>query len=176
MATPKLREEKANEAPPFPARPEPTEQEQGVIVRTRQKLDAHPQPPRISVQVSADGQPYFDASHADGMGWITHLKGTVGSNSTDYALGNLHSLTKLLGVDVSAADKAEAVNTMLAVISGAAPHNEVEGMLAVQMAASHQLAMTLMARVGRAEHIPMMESNGNMALKGPAQDLFLIIR
>jgi hypothetical protein len=35
---------------------------------------------------------------------------------------------------------ATAVNSMLAVISGAAPHNGVEGILAAQMAASHQLA------------------------------------
>jgi Trk K+ transport system NAD-binding subunit len=54
---------------------------------------------------------------------------------------------------------------MLAVVSGVAPQNEVEGVLAVQIAASHHLAMTLLARVGRAEHIPVLESNGNMALK-----------
>jgi hypothetical protein len=165
MATPKLQEEKADQAPSLPARPEPTEKEQAAITRTRQKLDAQPQPPQVSVQVSADGQPYFDASHSDGRGWMTHLKGTVGSNSSDFALGSLQSLTALLGAEMSPADKAAAVNSMLAVVSGAAPQNEVEGMLAVQMAASHQLAMTLMARVGRAEHIPMVESNGNMALK-----------
>jgi hypothetical protein len=147
------------------ALPEPTEREQADIASYRDKFVSRPQPPTVSVQVSAAGQPCFDASHSDGRGWITHLKGSVGSNSSDFALGNLQSLTRLLGTDLSAEDKAAAVNSMLAVISGAAPQNEVEGMLAVQMAASHQLAMTLLSRVGRAEHIPMLESNGNMAIK-----------
>src|SRR5688572_30773890 len=134
----------------LPALPEPTEQEQAAIAASRDKLGSKPQPPRVTVQLSASGQSCFDASHNDGRGWITHLRGTVGSNSSDFAMMGIRSLTSVLGADLAPEDKAAAVNSMLAVISGAAPQNEVEGMLAVQMAASHQLAMTLLARVGRA--------------------------
>lgn len=165
MTKPALPKQNAEANDAVPALPEPTKRERATIDQARQKLETKPLPPQVSVQLSADGQPCFDASHSDGRGWMTHLKGTVGSTSSAYALGTIQSLTSLLGADVSAEAKAAAVNSMLAVVSGVAPQNEVEGMLAVQMAASHQLAMTLMARVGRAEHIPVLESNGNMALK-----------
>jgi hypothetical protein len=165
MTHSKSQAQTAQETSLLPAVPEPTEQEQAVIARTRQKLDARPQPPRVSTQRSADGQLCFAASHSDGGGWETHLQGAVGSNSCDFAVESLNSLTKLLGGDLSPDSQVSAVNSMLAVVSGVAPQNEVEGVLAVQIAASHHLAMTLLARVGRAEHIPVLESNGNMALK-----------
>jgi hypothetical protein len=145
--------------------PEPTPREQAAIVASRQKFDTLPRSPRISIQVASSGQTYFDASHNDGVGWISHLGASVGSASSDFTSEILQSLTSLLGADLSPEDKAAAVNAMLAVVSGAAPQNEVESVLAVQLAASHQLAMVLLARAGRAEHIPMLESNGNMALK-----------
>lgn len=155
----------AKAATALPALPEPTPREQAAIATSRQKLDTLPRPPRISIQVASGGQTYFDASHNDGIGWISHLGASVGSASPDFTSEILCSLTSLLGADLSPEDKAAGVNAMLAVVSGAAPQNEVEGVLAVQLAASHQLAMALLARAGRAEHIPMLESNGNMALK-----------
>jgi hypothetical protein len=88
-----------------------------------------------------------------------------GSSSSEYAAEQLQQLMKLTDDRVSAVDKQGAANAMLATVAGAKPQNEVEGVLAVQIAASHQLAMTLLARVGRAEHIPVLESNGNLALK-----------
>jgi hypothetical protein len=149
----------------LPELPNPTAKEQAAIARTRQKIDAQPQPPRVSIQLSADGQPCFDASHSDGIGWMTHLTGTFGSNSSDFALENLQFLMKFPRAGLAPDDAAVAVNSLLAVISGIAPQNEVESVLAVQMAASHQLAMTLLSRAARAEHIQMLESNGNMAVK-----------
>ena len=54
---------------------------------------------------------------------------------------------------------------MLAMVAGVQPQNATEGILAVQMAAAHQAAMMLLTRVARAEHAPVLECNGNMAVK-----------
>jgi hypothetical protein len=62
-------------------------------------------------------------------------------------------------------ERTRAVNAMLAVIAGVRPRNETDGVLAAQMAATHQLAMTLLERTRQAQHIPVLESHGNMAVK-----------
>jgi len=81
-------------------------------------------------------------------------QGTVGSNSCDFAVESLNSLTKLLGDDLSPDGQVSAVNSMLAVVSGVGPQNEVEGVLDVQIAGCHQLAMTLLASIGMCrEHV-----------------------
>src|SRR3954454_13358559 len=56
-------------------------------------------------------------------------------------------------------------NAALAVVDGARPRDEVEAMLAGQMAVTHALAMELMRRAHRAEHIPQLEANGALATK-----------
>jgi hypothetical protein len=88
-----------------------------------------------------------------------------GSSSLEFALHQLQFLTKIPKADLPPADQTMAVNAMLAAIAGVQPQNETEGALAVQMAATHHLAMTLLERTKNAEHIPVLESNGNMAVK-----------
>lgn len=148
-----------------PELPTPSEREKVAISGAQQKLATRPRPVRVVTRQSADGQPNLDVSHSDVDGWVDRLRETFGSSSPEFAFEQLQQLIKLASSNLSPEAKEVAVNAMLATVAGVQPQNEMEGVLAVQMAATHQLAMTLLARVGRAEHIPVMETNGNMALK-----------
>jgi hypothetical protein len=149
----------------IPTLPEPSEREQADIVQARKKLEQRPSPTRAMIQPSANGQPCIGASHSDELGWLDCLTDLFGSSSPEFALEQFQSLMRLTNADQSADDRESAVNSMLAIVSGVQPQSEMEGVLAVQLAAAHQLAMNLLTRVGRAEHIPLLDSNGNMAVK-----------
>ncbi len=58
-----------------------------------------------------------------------------------------------------------ALNGALAAVEAAEPHNEIEAMLAVQMAASHELSLLLLGRLKEAKELIPFEANGNMAVK-----------
>jgi hypothetical protein len=119
----------------------------------------------MTVQKTADGQISADASHNDGRGWLLLLADKLGSSSTEFALEQLNLLMRTTKADLAPADKMTAVNSMLAAVAGVQPQNETEGALAVQMAATHHLAMTFLERAKQAQQIPAFESNGNMAAK-----------
>jgi hypothetical protein len=53
---------------------------------------------------------------------------------------------------------AEALNFMLAVIEGIGPRDQVEAMLAAQMAAVHNATMTFARRLNRVDNIPQQDS------------------
>jgi hypothetical protein len=59
----------------------------------------------------------------------------------------------------------QTMNGLLAAIDGAEPKDEIEAMLASQMAVTHSLAMEFLGRAKRAEYIPQLEASANFAVK-----------
>jgi hypothetical protein len=59
----------------------------------------------------------------------------------------------------------ETVNAVVAAVDGVRPNNEIEAMLACQMAVTHVLAMDLLGRANRAEHVEARASDGSLAVK-----------
>ena len=57
------------------------------------------------------------------------------------------------------------LNGMLAMIEGAAPENEVQAALAVQMALTHAVAQHVLLRVSRVDQISQFDSASNSAVK-----------
>jgi hypothetical protein len=148
-----------------PDLPEPTERERAAIAAALNNVQRRPRPARVAAQQTPDGQPCMGASHSDERGWVLRLTEMFGSGSAEFALEQLQLLMKTVQTDLPPEARAIAVNAMLAVVAGVQPQNEVEGVLAVQMAATHHLAMALLERTRQAQHIPVLESNGNMAMK-----------
>ena len=99
--------------------------------------------------------------HTDGQGWGNHLKDAFGTASTDFAAAEMNRLINALGSIPTAC----AANAALASIEAAQPSDEIEAMLAAQMAVTHAHAMDFMGRAQRATEIPQFESAGNMAVK-----------
>ncbi|MBM1169915.1 hypothetical protein [Microvirga arabica] len=165
MARSKTRKQMLQGKPSLQTQPKPIEQEKAAVATARQSDGRRSRPARIAILPSDNGLPSIAPAHGDIGAWLDQLKEMFGSGSSEFALEQLQMLTKFTNGGWSTEREEAAVNAMLATVAGAQPQNEMEGVLAVQIAASHQLAMTLLARVGHAEHIPVLESNGNMALK-----------
>jgi hypothetical protein len=57
------------------------------------------------------------------------------------------------------------INNALAAVTGIGARDEIEGMLATQMVATHVAAITASRRLKGSETIPQQNSNGNLAVK-----------
>ena len=57
------------------------------------------------------------------------------------------------------------LNAMLAVIDSTRPENELQAMLAVQMALTHSMALDLLRRTQWVDQIPQVDSAGSLAIK-----------
>ena len=60
---------------------------------------------------------------------------------------------------------AEAINDALAAVTGIGARDEIEGMLATQMVATHFAAISALRRFKGAATIHQQDSNGNLAVK-----------
>src|SRR5256885_12904422 len=57
------------------------------------------------------------------------------------------------------------INDRLAAVSGSGARDEIEGMLATQMVATHLAALAALRRVKGSENVAQQDSNGNLAVK-----------
>jgi hypothetical protein len=83
----------------------------------------------------------------------------VGSTDGDFLEGLLKQLVNV-GSQGSVVDESGA-NFMLAVVKGIEPRDEIEAMLAAQMAAVHNATMTFARRLAHVENIPQQDSAQN---------------
>jgi hypothetical protein len=142
--------------PPVPApKFEPKPQERAAVEawfeRRRQRAPA----PRLKVEKKgAASQVGLDHPHPE-TGSIL-LMAAVGTSSADF-LQSLISQLVNAGSKGPAADE-DGANFMLAVVTGIEPRDEVEAMLASQMAAVHMATMTFARRLNHIENIPQQDS------------------
>jgi hypothetical protein len=118
-------------------------------------------PPRVAVNIrqSENAAVGISPTHSDGEGWQTRLKDALGTSSSDFVDIEMARLMTIFRDRAGVID-ARAVNAALAVIDGLKPQNEIEAMLALQMAVTHGLAMMFSARLysGATETIPQQDS------------------
>ncbi len=79
--------------------------------------------------------------------WWRRLKKALGTTSSDFVNASLSQLQAAARLPFSGVSEV-AVNAALAMIEAAAPKDEIEGALAVQMACTHSAAMAVLARLG----------------------------
>jgi hypothetical protein len=92
------------------------------------------------------------------LGSILLLK-AVGSTDGDFLRGLTTQLVNA-GSQGSKADE-QGINFMLAVVKGIEPRDQIEAMLAAQMAAVHMASMTFARRLAHIEIIPQQDSASN---------------
>jgi hypothetical protein len=103
--------------------------------------------------------------HNNTNGGEAHLLDTFGTASPGYAyeaLGTLAAVLRDKGQDLPT---PVALNAALALVDSIEPANELEAMLAVQMAATHGLAMTMMTRTRQTDGLLQMQAQGGLAVK-----------
>jgi hypothetical protein len=136
-----------------PYEPKPKEKAALDAYRTR-KREKRPSPDlkvtkaREVVRVEVDHPDVSTGGHL--------LMGALGTTSPAFFDGLLHQL-------VNASHKGQEpnerdLNFMLSVVKGIEPKDEVEAMLAAQMAAVHMASMTFARRLAHVENIPQQDS------------------
>jgi hypothetical protein len=89
--------------------------------------------------------------NGEAKSWWRALKADLGTTSSWFvnaSLAQLQAAARLPDGPVS----ETGMNAALALIHAAAPQNEIEGALAIQMACTHAAAITALGRVGSAGH------------------------
>jgi len=118
--------------------------------RSEQKLA-----PRMKV-TNKNGNTKLSPDHPEGALAQTLLMEAVGTSNPDFLEGILRQLANaaIQGRDVDERD----LNFMLAVVAGIEPRDQIEGMLAAQMAAIHMATMTFARQLAHVDNLPRQDS------------------
>jgi hypothetical protein len=116
---------------------------------TRVAVEHRPPPVRVKV-FRADGK-LAPVHPPDGEGkiWWRRLKKALGTKSSDFVNASLFQIQSASRSPWGGISEL-AMNSALAMIEAAAPKDEIEGALAVQMACTHTAAMAVLAKLDAA--------------------------
>jgi hypothetical protein len=134
---------------------EPTPQEHAAVKAYLARRKERPPGPRIKVSEN-DGVPQVAPDHPDQVVGRVLLMGALGTTDTDFMDGLLTQLANA-GTQGRTVD-GRGLNFMLSVVKGVGPKDQVEAMLAAQMAAIHMATMTFARRLMHVENLPQQDS------------------
>jgi len=83
----------------------------------------------------------------ENLAWWKRLKQALGTASSDFVNASLHQLQAAAQLPFGGISEM-VLNAALAMIEAAAPRDEIEAALAIQMASTHAAAMSVLARFG----------------------------
>jgi hypothetical protein len=147
---------------PAPSKPEPSERDCVEASDSKARILARRK--RVQVKASGDGADLkLDATHSDHEGWAAQLRDAFGTTSHHFMARSM----SLLGTAMqrSGQGRAEGINAGLAVVAGVRPENETEAMLAIQMAATHEAAMSMLDIARGNGTVPAIQAAGGFAVK-----------
>ncbi len=146
-----------------PDRPEPSPREQEAISAARRRRADRS--PRLTLAGTQKGKALnIHAPHSDDPGWGVRLHEAFGTTSPSFAARSLDQLGSSLR-QFQQPQTTSDLNVGLAVVDGLKPENEIEAMLAIQMAATHDAAMTMLARAKHDSLFERASGYGNLATK-----------
>jgi hypothetical protein len=147
---------------PAPSKPEPSERDCAEASDAKTRILARRK--RVQVKASGEGADLkIDATHSDHKGWATQLQDAFGTTSHDFMARSMSLLATAM--QRSGQGRAEGINAGLAVVAGVRPENETEAMLAVQMAATHEAAMSMLDIARGNGTVPAIQAAGGLAVK-----------
>jgi hypothetical protein len=144
--------------------PEPGERSRTAIARAASRILERRKPFAVALEQGDKGIE-VKFPHNNATGGVAHLTDTFGTASQDFAYDALGTLAATLRDSGKALPTPSALNAALALVDGLQPANELESMLAVQMAATHSLAMALVTRTRQTDGLQQMEAQGGLAVK-----------
>ena len=132
--------------------PQELEAVEAVLAATDSKISA----PMVKVSKNSKGVTGISVDHPDPVtGWRL-LQHSLATTSHYFANGIMHQLGNAVssgqGVD------QHALNFAFAIVAGVNPRDEVETMLAAQMAAVHMATMTMARRLAHVETVTQQDS------------------
>jgi hypothetical protein len=140
-----------------PAKPyEPTPLEQRSLDAFRARAKEKPALPRFKVVEGKGGVQQVVPDHPDLATACVLLSEAIGSRDSDFLICLLGQLANV-GSNGLKVDELGA-NFMLSVVKGIEPRDQIEAMLAAQMAATHNAIMTFARRLAHVENIAQQDS------------------
>jgi hypothetical protein len=134
---------------------EPKPREQAAISAWRDRRSARAPSPSVKLTKKGDTTK-VDFDHSDiGTGTILMME-ALGTTSTDFMDGLVKQVVNA-GSQGQTPDES-TINFMLSVVKGIEPRDEIEAMLAAQMAAVHMASMTFARRLAHVDTIPQQDS------------------
>jgi hypothetical protein len=103
-------------------------------------------PVRLKLQRADAYEAQTGPPEGEGEGWWTRLKEALGTVSSDFVSASLLQIQAAARSPYGTISET-AMNAALAMIAAAAPTNEIEGALAVQMACTHCAAMAILSKL-----------------------------
>ncbi len=134
---------------------EPTEREQAALEAHAGRVKKSPPAPRLK-SWHQDNVAQVVVDHPSGGHGQALLMEALGTTDTDFLVG----IVSQLGNAGSIGPKVDeqALNFLLSVVKGIQPKDQLETMLAAQMAAVHSLTMNYARRLANANALPQQES------------------
>ena len=130
---------------------EPTPMERTTLEAQYDRRRRRRPAPRVKISTKNNNSA-ISLDHADDGSLIME---TLGTADPAFVQG---MMLQLAGVTSQGQVHEDELNFMLSIVKGIAPRDEVEAMLAAQMAATHKATMTLARRLNHAENIPPQDS------------------
>ena len=134
---------------------EPTSQEVTALEAQHARRQKEKRAPRMKVEMRG-GAANLSFEHEDQGIAGTLLMEAIGTADFEFVEGLLGQLANV-GKQGSALD-AKDLNFLLAVVKGIEPRDQIEALLAAQMAATHAATMTFARRLAHVENIPQQDS------------------
>ncbi len=117
-------------------------------------------------EVGPDGALGPGSPHSDEVGHVAQLMDALGTTSSGFLsrnLGYLEGATRDRHENRGQSDAA--FNAGLALVQAVDPQNELEAVLAIQIAGNHALSMEMLSRAKSTDRTDHIELYGNMAVK-----------
>jgi hypothetical protein len=130
---------------------EPTTRERTALDAQRHRRKRRSPAPRVKVSDNT-----LSADHADGVVGESLLMEAIGTADQDFLDGFLAQLANVVTIGRNVTE--DEVNFMLSIVKGIEPRDQVEAMLAAQMAATHNAIMTFARRLNHVENSPQQDS------------------
>jgi hypothetical protein len=134
---------------------QPTERERAVLRKQAERREA--ETPALRVEVLSKGATLL-VDHPDATVGRDLLMEALGTANAHFSGGLLHTLCTAASATKGSRLDQDWFNFMLAVITGIKPNDQLEAMLAAQMAAIHIAMMTFTQRLGTVDNIPQQDS------------------
>jgi hypothetical protein len=134
---------------------EPTPQERAAAKCYFARKEKSRPSPRMKVSIKGDIAT-ISPDHPDGGTGQLLLMEAVGTTEPDFVDGLLGQLVNVGTQGRTVAERG--LNFMLAMVKGVEPKDQVEAMLAAQMAAVHNATMTFARRLNHVDNIPQQDS------------------
>jgi hypothetical protein len=134
---------------------EPTPGER-LLMESHFARQAPPAAPRLKVSDDSSGATEIAPDHPDPRMGLSLLAEALATTDVSFVVGLISQLADA-GTRRRKVDERE-LNFMLSVVKGAKPKDQIEAMLAAQMAAVHTATMTFAGRLANVENIAQQDS------------------